>query len=78
MMRLLTTRRSQAALPAHEGQARRTLGHAWNLLGRELAYVLAGLLLVAPLAVLGIVLYAGQRLWRRRDEARLLATSRRR
>src|SRR5439155_19564061 len=48
-----TTRTSiQPVAPKHPGQAHRTLTHAWHLLGRELAFAAAGLLLIAPLALL--------------------------
>jgi hypothetical protein len=73
----LTTRHStDIAPPAHPGQAQRTLTRAWHLLGRELAYVAAGLLLLAPLAVIAALAVLVRRTWRRREEARLLAASR--
>ena len=72
-----TTRHSaEAAPPAHPGEAQRTLTRAWHLLGRELAYVAAGLLLLAPLAILAALGVLVRRSWRRREEARLLAASR--
>jgi hypothetical protein len=70
----LTTRSDKAAVaPPKPGQAHRTLTRAWHLLGRELAFVLAALLVLSPLAVLGALAFAGRRIWRRREEARLLA-----
>jgi DNA-binding TFAR19-related protein (PDSD5 family) len=72
-----TTRsNAQPVAPKHPGQARRTLTHAWNLLGRELAFVGAGVLLIAPFALLVALALAARRVWRRREEARLLAATR--
>jgi DNA-binding TFAR19-related protein (PDSD5 family) len=72
-----TTRsNAQPVASKHPGQARRTLTHAWNLLGRELAFVGAGVLLIAPFALLVALALAGRRVWRRREEARLLAATR--
>jgi hypothetical protein len=73
----LTTRHSsEPVLPSHPGKAHRTLTHAWHLLGRELAFVAAALLLVAPLALLGAIAVGARRVMRRREEARHLATTR--
>jgi hypothetical protein len=73
----LTTRHSSEPVPpSHPGQAHRTLTHAWHLLGRELAFVGAGLLLVAPLALLAAIAVGTRRVMRRREEARLLGATR--
>jgi hypothetical protein len=74
-LRLTTRHTAQPVAPSHPGQARRTLVHAWHLLGRELAFVLAGALLVAPLALLAALVYVTRRQVRRRQTARLLAAS---
>jgi hypothetical protein len=72
-----TTRHTtQPVAPSHPGQAHRTLTHAWHLLGRELAFALAGLLLVAPLALLAGLGLMARRALRRREDARLLAKTR--
>jgi hypothetical protein len=72
-----TTRHTtQPTVPSRPGQAQRTLTHAWHLLGRELAFALAGILLVAPLALLAGLGFMARRTLRRREEARLLATTR--
>jgi hypothetical protein len=72
-----TTRHTtEPIVPSHPGQAHRTLTHAWHLLGRELAFALAGVLLIAPLVLLVGVALGARRTLRRREEARLLATTR--
>ena len=70
----LTTRSDEAPpAPKQRGQAHRTLAHAWNVLGRELALVAAGVLVLLPLTIAVALALAGRRVWRRREEARLLS-----
>jgi hypothetical protein len=52
----------------------RTIDEALNVLAWEAVIVLAVLIVLAPFALVGFAAWLGRRLYRRREEDRLLAT----
>jgi hypothetical protein len=68
----LTTREAAAAAPHKDGRVERTLRDAASVLALELAFLLYGLIVVAPLALLAGLALLGARVTRRRADDRLL------
>jgi multidrug efflux pump subunit AcrA (membrane-fusion protein) len=68
----LTTRKAAAAVPHKEGRIERTLGDAVSILALELVFVLYGLIVAAPIALLAALAFFGARIARRRSDDRLL------
>ena len=57
----LTTREAAAAAPHKEGRIERTLGDAVSILALELVFVLYGLIVAAPIALLAALAFFGAR-----------------
>jgi uncharacterized protein DUF4349 len=68
----LTTREAAAAAPHKDGQVERTLRDAASVLALELAFLLYGLIVVAPLTLLAGLALLAARVTRRRADDRLL------
>ena len=71
----LTTREAAAAAPHKEGRIERTLGDAVSILALELVFVLYGLIVVAPIALIAAIAFFGARVARRRADDRLLGST---
>jgi Domain of unknown function (DUF4349) len=71
----ITTGPVKSVVPHHQGRFDRMLGDAASFLALEGTIVLVALIVAAPLALLVFAAWAGRRVWRRREEQRLLATS---
>ncbi len=71
----LTTREAAAAAPHKEGRIERTLGDAVSILALELVFVLYGLIVIAPLALVAAAVFFGARAGRRRANDRLLGST---
>jgi hypothetical protein len=68
----LTTRDAAAAAPHKEGRIERTLGDAVSILALELVFVLYGLIVAAPIALMAAIAFLAARVARRRADDRLL------
>ncbi len=71
----LTTRNAAAAAPHKEGRIEQTLGDAVSILALELVFVLYGLIVAAPIALLAALAFFGARLARKRSDDRLLGST---
>ena len=71
----LTTRNAAAAAPHKEGRIERTLGDAVSILALELVFVLYGLIVAAPIALIAALAFFGARIARRRSDDRLLGST---
>ncbi|MBA3366677.1 MAG: DUF4349 domain-containing protein [Actinobacteria bacterium] len=68
----LTSREESAAVPEPPGRIGRALRDAGTILAKEIAWVLYGLIVVAPLLLLGGLAFAAARVARRRGDRVLL------
>jgi multidrug efflux pump subunit AcrA (membrane-fusion protein) len=71
----LTTRKAAAAAPHKEGRIERTLGDAVSILALELVFVLYGLIVIAPFALVAAIVFFAARAGRRRADDRLLGST---
>jgi hypothetical protein len=71
----LTTRDAAAAAPHKEGRIERTLGDAVSILALELVFVLYGLIVAAPIALIAAIAFFAARVTRRRADDRLLGST---
>jgi hypothetical protein len=71
----LTTRKAAVAAPHKEGRIERTLGDAVSILALELVFVLYGLIVIAPFALVAAIVFFAARAGRRRADNRLLGST---
>ena len=71
----LTTRAAAAAAPHKQGDVERTLRDAASILALELAYGLYALIVLAPIALIALLVWLGASFARRRADDRLLGST---